>query len=316
MPSNLITNVSLAVGAGGNVDVRPPVNQEWVINDFASSAAFVANVPDVQVSFYDGAATCISLLDPTTDPGKRGRQYKFYLTRDLYMRITNTGGAGTNVGYYGEIVRAGLTRSGVVAIGAAAGVEIQPPVNETWVITEVGADGWTAGPADINPDIQLGLTDGVLVASRITLETMVRGQDKPLEIYIDNDVYLYVYSTNGCNFAYCGRRVPPTCISSVQDVAGSANLDIQPPVDQQWVITEIGAETWAGGGAPDNYPDIRVGLRAVGDSNVLHAGSVGTTVRWNTEMKLKIDNEHFLRIEEISTANNEVCVSGYLERSF
>lgn len=316
MPSNLITNVSLAVGAGGNVDVRPAVGQEWLVNDFASSAAFVTNVPDVQVSLYDGATACISLLDPTTNPGKRGRQYKFYLTRNLYMRITNTGGAGTNVGYFGELVTPGLTRSAIVAIGAATGVEIQPPVGETWVITEIGSDTWTAGPADINPDVQLGITDGTLVASRITLETMVRGQDKQLEIYIDNDVYLYAYSGTGCNFAYCGRRVPPTCISSVQDVAGSGNLDIQPPADQQWVITEFAAETWGGGGAPNDYPDIAVALRTTGNSNVMEAGSVATSLRWNSEMKLKIDNGHFLRIAETSTANNEVGVSGYLERSF
>lgn len=314
MPSNLITNISLAVGAGGNVDIQPAAGTEWLVEDFVSSAAFVSNVPDLQVSLYDGASACISLLDPTTDPGKRNRQYKFYLTNAVYMRITNTGGAGTNVGYFGEIVRAGLTRSAVATIGAAAGIEIQPPVNETWVITEWGADTWTAG--EINPDVEIGLTDGTLVASRIIQSTMVRGQDKQPEIYINNDVYLYVYSGTGCEFAYCGRRVPPTCISSIQDVAGSANLDIQPPVDQQWVITEIGAETWAGGGAPDNYPDIRVGLRTTGDSNLLQAGSVGTTIRWNSEMRLKIDNVHFLRIEEISTANNEVCVSGYLDRSF
>lgn len=316
MPSNLITNISLAVGAGGNVDIQPAVGIEWLVTDFSSSAAFVTNVPDLQVSLYDGASACISLLDPTTDPGKRGRQYKFYLTNTVYMRITNTGGAGTNVGYFGEIVRAGLTRSGVVTIGVGATVVIQPPVNETWVITEWGTTTWTAGPADINPDVQIGLTDGVLVASLMILETMVRGQDKQPEIYINNDVYLNVTSTGGCDFAYCGRRVPPTCVSSVEDVAGSASLDIQPPVDQQWVITEIGAETWGGAGAPADYPDIAVALRTTGNSNVMEAGSVATSLRWNSEMRLKIDNTHFLRITETSTANNEVCVSGYLERSF
>ncbi len=316
MPSNIITNLSAGVGAGASATVRPAVGIEWVINDFGSQHAFVSNVPDLQVSLTDGVLTSICLLDPTTDPGKRTRQYKFYVTRDVYMLVTNTGAAGCNVGYFGEIVQSGLTQSDIITIGALAYGTVQPPVNQSWVITEWGTSAFT-GAGDINPACEVGLTDGTLVASRIVLPTMVRGQDKQPEIYINNDVYLNIYSTPGVDFAYTGRRVPPTVISSVTDVVGSGTLDITPPVGDEWVITELGGETWNGGGAPNDYPDFNVSLMVGANlSDILEPGSVATSVRWNTEMRLKIDNTHFLRATEISTANNEFCVSGYLQRSY
>lgn len=315
MPRSLITNINLAVGAGGFVDLQPAVGVEWLVTDFASDEVFVTNVPDLQVSLYDGATECIALIDPTTDPGNRIRQYKFYLTNAVYMRITNTGGAGHNVGYFGEIVTPGLTRSAIAVIAPANFIVIQPPDGETWEVTEWGMSVFTVA-GDLNPAVEVGLTDGVLIASRLILPTMVRGQDKQKSIFINHATYLYVYSTPGGSFAYCARRVPPTCISFVFDVAGSATLDIQPPVGDQWVITDVGAETWAGGGAPNDYPDITVAVRTTGNSNIMEAGSIATSLRWNHAFQLKIDNTHFLRITEVSAGNNEVCVSGYLERSY
>jgi hypothetical protein len=314
MPSNLVTNISLLVAAGGNVDVRPPVGQEWKITDFACLHAFVGAAPDVQVGLYNGVTNCISLADPTTDAGKRTRQYKFYLTNANYMRITNTGAINNNVGYVGEIVQPGLTRTGQVVIGATAYNTVRPPVGETWEITEWGADTWSAG--EINPDVEIGLTNvaGLLVLSQFIQSTNVRGQDKQPSIIIGRDVYLNIYSTPGCNFAYTGRRIPPTCISSVQDVAGSGTLDIIPPIGDEWEITDVGAETWAGV-APNGYPDITVALRTTANANLMESGA-GASLRWNSESRFVIDHDHFIRITETSTANNEVCVSGFLKRSY
>lgn len=324
MPRSLITNIELAVGAGGNFDLQPGVGIEWLLTDFCSDAVFVTGVPEVQVSFYDGATECIILLDPTTDPGIRTRQYKIYLTNAVYARLTNTAGAGINVGYFGEIVQPGLTRSAVEVIGATAYITIQPPVGETWEITEWGMDVQVA--VELNPDCEVGLTNiaGLLVLSRFIESLNTHGQERQKSIFIDNVTFLNVYSVPGGNFAYCARRVPQTCISSVQDVPGSGTLDIIPPAGDQWVITDIGAETWtpfAPAVAPLEYPDIEVSLRtpapAAGNADLLEAGSFAApSLRWDTPMQLKIDNTHFLRITEVSTANNEVCVSGYLERSY
>jgi len=312
--SNIITGISAAVGAAASITVRPPVGEAWLLNDFASDVAFVAAVPDLQVSLTNGATAGIVLLDPTTDPGKRTRQTKIYITNAVYASIKNTGGGNANLGWFGEKVNLNNVRSGTVVVAGTAYNTVRPPVGETWAITSWGTSVFT-GAGDINPACQIGLTDGALINSRIVLPTEVRAQDKQPNIIINHDVYLNIYSTPGCDFYYSAIRIPNTSISSVTDVVGSANLDIVPPVGDELVITEVGAETWAGGGAPNDYPNINVFLRTTVNSELLVAGA-GASTRWNTDSILKIDTTHFLRIVEVSTVQNEVCVSGYLQRSY
>jgi hypothetical protein len=314
MASNIITNISAAVGAGASVDIRPPAGEGWLITDFGNDKAFVAAVPDVQVQMTNGATAGIVLLDPTTDPGRRTRQLKIYLTNAIYATITNTGGAGANLAWVGEKVNVNNIRSGTVVVGPTAYNVVRPPVGETWLITEWGTSAFTAA-GDLNPACEIGLTDGTLVASRFVLPTMVRAQEKQPQIYINRNVYLNIYSTPGVNFYYSAIRVPQTAISSITDVVGSANLDIIPPAGDEYVITDIGAETWGGGGAPNDYPNIIVLPRTTVNSEVM-AAAAGVSVRWNTDSVFKIDTTHFLRITEASTANNEVCISGYLQRSY
>jgi len=325
MPSNLKTNILVVAVGGNSIDVVPPAGQEWLVTDFFSDALFITDVPDIQVSLYDGASVCISLMDPFTDPGKRTRQYQFYITNTIYLRLKNTAGAGANLGFIGERVKAGLTVSAVVTVGAGAGgaVDIIPPPGQTLKITEWGAVAWTVLPAvDINPNVEIGLTDGTFVDSRIVLPLDVRGQDKQPEIYISDMVYLHVFSTPGTDFAYCGRRVPETCISSIVDIDGAGitpYYDVRPPPGDEWVVTEIGAEgaVWAGAGAPADYPDVLVQLMVAANlSTIMEAGSVATSLRWNSDCRLKIDHDHWVRITDVSGGFNEVCVSGYKQRGY
>jgi len=318
--SNIITGISVVAGAGATADIRPAAGVEYKVIDFGSQHAFVANVPDLQVAINDGVnPACVVLVDPTTDPGKRTRQFEFYITHDNYITLTNTGGAGANLSIIGELIRPGLTITDVALIGGGLQYDIRPPAGQTWKITELGCDVWTAGPADINPNIRVFLTDGVTLLPIVLDPTMVRGQDKQLEIYIDHDIYLSVLDVGGvgCTIAWCGRRVPLTTINSVQDVGIGGTLDIQPPAGQEWVVTELAAETWAGGGAPNDYPDVNVSIMVGANlSDILEAGSVATSLRWNTPFNFKIDNTHFIRITNINAAANEVGVVGYAQRAY
>lgn len=314
MPTTLITNMTAAVGAGAFYDIIPAEGAEYLIRDIGSDVAFVGAVPDVEVSLRDGVlADAIIWIDPTTTPNRRlHHQLKLYVTHDNYCRLTNTG-AQANISCFGEQVRAGLTRADLVTIGVGATVEIQPPAGEVWDVMEIGASVWTAA----FPDVNVLVTDGTLVASVILDSTMARGWEKQLHLIIDNTTYLAVTDTSGGGlvFGYSARVIPQACISSIQDVAGSGTLDIIPTANQEWVITEISAETWAGV-APNGYPDIEVALVVGANlSQVLEAGA-GVSLRWNTEMELHIDTTHFLRITEISTGNNEVGVLGYQKRSW
>lgn len=319
MPTNIITGLSAAVGAGGNVDVQPPVGQAYRMIDFTNNAAMVADVPDVEVRLRDGTlADAIILIDPTTNPGRRIRPVELYITRDNYCRIVNTGGAGSNIGYFGELVNALNVRADLVTIGAGANVNIQPPAGESWKITCWGASTWTVA-GDLNPSPTIRVTNGTLILSAIVRPTMVRGQDKIAAWYINNTIYLNVIDTGGAGvvFGYSGIRIPQTVISSLNDVANGATLDIRPAAGQDWVVTEISSEMWAGAGAPNDYPDTTVSLiNGANLSELLEAGSVDTCIRWNSDMELPISRDNYLRITNVNGANSEIGVLGYLKRTY
>jgi hypothetical protein len=319
--SNIITNIEAAVVTTGISIIRPPAGEAWLVSDFSSDAVFITGVPNVQVELTDGVlAPGICLIDPATDPGKRTRQYKFYLTHDLWMLVTNFDGGNANIGVVGEKVNLNNIRSGSMVIAPTAYNIVRPPAGETWCVTEWGASAFT-GAGDLNPAVEVGLRTpggGGLVLSRITRPTQLRAQDKQPNIIINNDVYLNVYSTPGVDFYWSAIRIPETSISSVTDVAGAGLtpwVDIRPNAGDEYIITEIGSEIWAVA-VPNGQPDIIVSLRVGADDSEVIENALLASVRWNTDAVLKIDHDHYLRITDNSGGNNEVCVSGYLQRSY
>ncbi len=314
--SNVISNLSVNVGAGGTFTIRPPAGEAWLVKDFTSNNAPVANVADISVSLTDGANPCLSMNDPTTDPGKRLNQCEYYITHDLFLLITNTGAAGAEIGWFGEKVNPNTVVGEVLTLGAGATVSIIPPVGQTWKITDYGCDVWTAGPADINPDVSIQITDGALILSNLIDPTMARGQDKQRNWYIDAANYLNVLDTGGggSHFAYCGTRIAEICIGAIQDIIGSATYDIRPPAGEEWLISEFSAETWVGA-APAGYPDITVSLMVAADLSDLLTGA-GANLRWDEKLELNIDHDHWIRITETSAANNETGFLGIVKRQY
>lgn len=319
MPSMLVSNMTAGVGAGGTVDVQPPAGQEWLIREVGNSVPFVGAVPDVQIALADGVHNdAIVILDPNVDASRRYRPFRLYISNTTFLRITNTGGAGANVSWYGERVRAGLTVTAIRAIGAGATIQIQPPAGHTWEVCYFGASVWT-GAGDRNPDVSIGITDGTLVASMILQATMNHAQDKLLNWIIDNATFLRVTDTSagGLDFGFVGRRVPVVSIGAVQDIAGLGTMDIQPPAGSEWVICEFAAETWAGPGAPGDAPDVTVSMVVGANlSNILQAGSITVGALWGRELILHIDDTHYLRATDVSGGNNEFGFLGYVKRTY
>lgn len=326
--SNVISNIIPNVGALAVEDVIPPPGVGWLVTDFSNDHPFIGTIlcPDLEVSLTDGLGTAgIVLLDPALDlTGRRTRQLKLYVTNALYFTITNTSAIGANLGYFGERVPAGNIRSGHFTVGVGAQVAFGAPPNETWCITEYGASAWTVLPAlDINPNCDLGLTTaaGGLVDNRITQSLQARAQDKQPNIIIDELLLLTVFSTPGIEFYFSAIRIPEGSIGSIADVDGTGGVnfvDIRPPDGEEWVITEIGAELWAGAGFPADLPDVIVALRTDAgpdESTIMEDGAL-LSARWNTDAILKINHNIYLRITDNSGAFNEVCVSGYLQRVY
>lgn len=319
MPSMLVSNMTAGVGAGATIDVQPPAGEEWLIRDVGNSVPFVAAIPDVQIALADGVHNdTIMIMDPAIDASRRYRPFRFYITNTTFLRITNTGGAGANISWFGERVRAGLTVTEIRTIGAGATIQIQPPAGQTWEVCYFGASVWT-GAGDRNPDVSIGVTDGTLVASSIILPTMNHAQDKWLHWFIDNATFLRVTDTSGggLDFSFVGRRVPLVSIGAVQDVAGLGTVDILPPAGSEWVITEFAAETWAGPGVPGDAPDFTISMVVGANlSQILQAGSISVGAMWGRDLTLPVDNAHYLRATDVSGGNNEFGFLGYLRRSY
>lgn len=316
----VISGMEAALGGGGTFDIQPPAGEAYKITRVESDVAKIGVVSDLSLAIRDATLADAQITDdPSTDPGNRTRPYEIYITNENYLRVTNDAAGNANIAWSGEQVNANNVITDLVEVGAAGDTDIQPPEGETWMVTEFAYSVRTVA-GDLNPDVIVRITDGTLVASMIIQETNIRGHDKQQRWLIDNDTYLRVSDGTvggGGIFGYCGIRVPMVSIGSIQDVVGSATLDIQPPATEEWEIFEIAAETWAGGGVPNNNPNITVHLMVGANlAEVMEAGSVIVSPGWGEELKLLLSNDTFLRITEVSTGNNEVGILGRLLREF
>jgi len=85
--SNLVS-----VSAGGNLDIRPPANEEWVIHN-------IYHEHDVDLAFTDGT----NVLTFDTDYGKGVyAKYAFHVTNSVWIRVINRDTANSRlIGYDG-----------------------------------------------------------------------------------------------------------------------------------------------------------------------------------------------------------------------
>lgn len=320
MPSMLVSNVSVQVLAAANLDLQPPAGQGWVLREFSSDVPFVGDQADLAVGIIDAPVvhTLANIIQDPTDRADKGlRPKEIYITNGNHVQFTNTG-ANAYIGYTGERVDPNMIITDIVTCptGGLGYVDIQPPAGETWRITEFGAELYDAGTD--NPEVTVAITNGTIFDAVILQELCDRAQVKALDWIIDNNIYLRVTNTAAAadvDVAFCGVLFPFASIGSIQEVAGSATLDIQPPAGQQWLVTEIGAEEWTGVPGAADVPNITVSLYdGTNLSDILEFGA--PSLAWNRKLNIQIDNDTYLRITEVSTNVNEVGILGYLERSY
>jgi hypothetical protein len=90
------------LGAGGVQVVQPPATEEWVITEIGCSVwlgAAPAALPDVLVQISDGTIAGIAQNNANVR-GWNGRM-RYVLTNTNFMTLTDSGGAGCNVGWSG-----------------------------------------------------------------------------------------------------------------------------------------------------------------------------------------------------------------------
>ena len=262
-------------------------------------------------------ATCIVIPDPTTLMQKGDRQKEILIDNVHYMNLTNTAAGNANIGWSGVRVNVNNIRTDVVTVPGSGDYDIRPPIGEVWRISEIGME--TPGVTNY-PDATFFITDGVLVASMIMIETRNLNQLKSLNWYVSNDVWVRVTDTSTApnDLAFCAERVDVEQFADVVDVLtpGAGLLDIQPAVGQQAVITQFSAEGWAGIAAAGS-PDMTVSFYdGVNLSDIMEAGSVSDSLASGRKLDLMIDNGHYIRVVDVSGADNQVGYLGYVFREF
>lgn len=313
--STYVTDISAAVAGAASVDIQPAAGDAYCIEEVSGDAAFVGGIPDLSLNLIEaGFAVCILRIDPTTAVQKN-RKLEIYISNTCYLRITNTAVGAQNVGWFGKQVNANNIRSQVLTAPNGGSVDFQPPVGEIWKVTEIS--GETMGAAN-HPNVTMYLTDGVLVLSALCNETQNCKFEKLWNLYLTNANYLNVAPIAAADndVGLSIMRVEGEAFCGILDCVGSATIDIQPAAGQQAVVTEISAETWAGI-APAGTPDITVSLwDGVSLSDVMEAGSVLDSLIAFRHMELRIDNDNFLRVTEVSTGDNQIAWSGMVEREY
>lgn len=319
MPTNFIGDISAALAGAAVLDVQPPAGEAWKVTEFSSDVAFVADVPDISVGITTALlATCIVIPDPTVAGMQKGDRAKEILIDNVhYMQITNAG-LVANVGWCGVRINVNNIRTDVVTVPNAGDYDIRPPVGEVWRITEIGME--TIG-ATFYPDATFFITDGVLVLSMIMIETADLNHTKIQNWYVSNDVWVRVTDTSVApnDLAFCAELVDVEQFADVVDVLtpGAGLLDIQPAVGQQAVITQFAAETWGGVLLTAGSPDMTVSFYDGANlSDIMEAGSVSDSLASGRTINIMIDNAHYLRVVDVSGADNQVGYLGYIFREF
>ena len=312
MPTTLATGISDA----GTVVIRPPVGHAYCITDFFSDIRLAGGVPDLQVAFTGAGFTdALMIIDPATAIQDVGRNFEIYITRDLYLTVTETGAASV-IGWTGHEVIPTEVKSAIFTVPnlAPAKYDLRPPAGEIWKVTEIGAETMTAVQND--PDVIM-----TLVSDTNTGAIIASGADnavwhKQFEIYLSHDVYLSFDSIGAADndVALSIVRVPVEFYGDAVQLLADATVDIQPAEGDEVVITTWGSDTW-GGIAPAAAPDFRLSLTdGTLVSTINSEASVIIDAIASRQTQIEIDNTHYLQVFEPTSGNQEIAYSGYIRR--
>ena len=208
----VITDVQ-TIGIAGNMDVIPPAGFEYEITDIGSGlwvGGAPWNVPDVNVSIFDGAVAVPLML--STDLKGWYKSLKIFIDNTNYLRVTNTNVAGQAIAVIGTIARirgsaATAVMSDVRAIGAGLTIQIRPPLGEEWMITDIGGSVWVGVPPASLPNLTVEVTDGIL-ASIVARPADNTPWIDDMELLVDNTNFIQITDTGGagCNICFSALK--------------------------------------------------------------------------------------------------------------
>jgi len=314
MATTLANGIQAAVGGGATLDIQPAAGAAYSISEVFSDQAFVSGVPDVQLALRDGVhADAIVVLDPTTEVQKGNRKKEIIIDNTTYLRVTNTAAGAAVIGWIGKQVPAVNVRTSIVTAPNGGTVDLQPPLGETWRITEIGAEAMNAtNEADV---IITLVTDAVAGA---VLATGARDPvwDSSLGWRINNTLYLTFAPIAAADrdVGVCAERVPEVVFGTAAAIGAGATVAVQPPEGTEAVVTGLAGSVLAGV-APAGGPDLTWQLtNGVNPSTVCNAGSVADSLIKNRGFELVIDNTIYLQVVDTGGAGMNYAYTGYVRR--
>lgn len=175
--------------------VQPPPGEDWVVTAIGSDqwiGALPAGQPNVRVDMMDGTDTAIMMQ--STEARYWENPLEIYVTNGLWIDIVNTSLVQAEISFSAEVIRdygagSSIVRSRLIQAGALGVANFQPPPGENWKVTGFGAANWFGVSPLMNPDIDLGMWDGVLNA-QISDRANWRGQGHRIEPVVNNTHYL------------------------------------------------------------------------------------------------------------------------------
>ena len=317
-------------------DVRPPAGQDWGVADVVSDAisgAGLAGVPDVQVGIFNDAAALPALVRNSAAAAAAARGWavppKWLINNTNYLRVQNPEAAphvitiSVNLAKStGNVINSGVI-SGTAFVAAGNFFDIVPPLGQDWVITDVGSSLWLGAGAVGLPDLNVELVTGLPGAGNAALlmqATDARGWNRQLEIYVNNGNFLRLTNTGidatvGWSGAIAKQYSPlhvSQVISRVAVLGAGGNVDIRPPVGEEWLITDIGCSVFVGGAPPADLPNVLVTYNNDGPPPIFSIAQQGTENKgWLNGMAYYLTNANYMNLLDAGGAGCNVCVSGY-----
>ena len=325
-----------APGVGDFYDLRPPRGEDWEVTELASSVSSgvtVAQVPELEAGLVTAASLALAAppafvrlsgIDlAAAECNVRGWQGEtsIFINNACWLRLVNVEAGPIFVAATVRLIRRygpndpSSVVSGVAVLGGAIATPIIPPAGQDQLLTDVGSSVWTGTgtPLDM-PNVQIDLTEaGNLAWVADGLNS--RGWDKPFEIYMNNTSYATLTPAGAATIgwsAIIARNQGPNGISSVitrtRIVPVATVVIIQPPVGEEWMITDIGCNAVLTGAPPIGLPTVTVTLANLAGNAVI-AQIPAADKGWRGKIAYLLNNTNWMVLTAV--AGDVVGVSGH-----
>ena len=156
--------------------------------------------------------------------------------------------------------------SGVVNVGAGLAIVVQPPLRESWLISDFGSSQWVGIAPAGQPDILVEIGDGVNWATVIDGTNSRLWYTEDMGVYINNAIYLRITNTSAlaADVGWSGVKfkqndtVSSSVKSNVAVVGIGGAINIAPvSTREEWMVTGVYSSVLIGV-LPDQFPDVNV----------------------------------------------------------